>query len=88
MNDKTADLAGSGIGYYAEVKKIITRIKLIIRWGKNLLLNNWFFIPMLVVITLICSILNFNAQTQQGLIPAYLAYSNFILSGFDLKVEP
>lgn len=88
MNDKTADLAGSGIGYYTEVKKIITRIKLIIRWGKNLLLNNWFFIPMLVVITLICSILNFNAQTQQGLIPAYLAYSNFILSGFDLKVEP
>jgi len=67
------------------IKKIF---KYIISSIQYLLLNNYLFFTIWLIVCVACVLLNFRGEAQSGLIPNYLQYAKFIKSGFDYSVEP
>jgi len=69
--------------------QVISKIfKYIISSFQYLTLNNYLFFIIWLIVCVACVLFNFRGETQTGLIPSYIRYSNFIKSGFDFSVEP
>jgi len=62
--------------------------KYIISSFQYLILNNYLFLIIWIIVCVACVLFNFRGETQTGLIPSYINYANLIKSGFDYSVEP
>jgi len=62
--------------------------KNIISLIQYLLLNNYLFFTIWLIVCVACVLFNFRGEAQSSLIPNYLQYAKFIKSGFDYSVEP
>ena len=69
--------------------QIVNKIfKNIITSFQYLILKDYLFFTIWLIICVASVLFNFRGETQTGLIPSYIGYAKFIKSGFDFSVEP